>query len=245
MPMFLLQVTATPGDTLFAAPAQAEPLTLLDILARGGWVMVPIALLSVLAVYLFVERLLVLKRARTDPQRFMQHVGTYVRGGDISGAVGYCRAHDTPISRILQRGLERLGRPIGEIQDAVQAAGKHETYDLEKRTDLLASTAAIAPMLGFLGTVIGMIRAFQQVQILEGAASPAALASGIWEALVTTAFGLAVGILALFFYNFLLNRIARAVNAMERAASEFIDLLQSPAEAQQRQERQERQRVAV
>jgi biopolymer transport protein ExbB len=145
--------------------------------------------------------------------------------------VGYCRAHETPISRILQRGLERLGRPIGEIQDAVQAAGKHETYDLEKRTDLLASAAAIAPMLGFLGTVIGMIRAFQEVQVLQGAANPAALASGIWEALVTTAFGLAVGILALFAYNFLHNRIARVVNGMERAASEFIDLLQSPAQA--------------
>jgi biopolymer transport protein ExbB len=242
MPLYLLQVTVVPGDTTFIpAQAQTEPLTLLDILMAGGWVMVPIALLSVLAVYLFVERLLVLKRAKMDPQRFMQHVATYVRGGDISGAVGYCRAHETPISRILQRGLERLGRPIGEIQDAVQAAGKHETYDLEKRTDLLASTAAIAPMLGFLGTVIGMIRAFQEVQVLQGAANPAALASGIWEALVTTAFGLAVGILALFAYNFLHNRIARVVNGMERAASEFIDLLQSPARA----EPQERRHAAV
>lgn len=231
---FLLQVTAAPADTLIAVAPPGEPLTMLDILMRGGWVMVPIFLLSVLAVYLFVERLLVLKRARTDPRRFMEHVGTYVRAGDISGAVGYCRAHDTPIARILQRGLERLGRPISEIQDAVQAAGKHETYELEKRTDLLASTAAIAPMLGFLGTVIGMIRAFQEVQLAVGAASPAALASGIWEALVTTAFGLTVGILALFAYNFLLNRIARAVNGMERAATEFIDLLQSPTQAPER-----------
>jgi biopolymer transport protein ExbB len=237
--MVLPLLQATAADTILTqpAPAQApavESLTLLDVLTRGGWVMLPIALLSVLAIYLFVERLLVLKRARTDPQRFMQHVGTYVRGGDIGGAVGYCQAHDTPIARILQRGLERLGRPISEIQDAVQAAGRHETYDLEKRTDLLASIAAIAPMLGFLGTVIGMIRAFQQVQVLEGAANPAALASGIWEALVTTAFGLAVGIIALFAYNFLHNRIARAVNGMERAATEFIDLLQSPAESRER-----------
>ncbi len=233
--MITILLQAVAADTLVAAPAPAaEPLSMLDILMRGGWVMLPIALLSVLAVYLFVERLLVLKRARMDPQHFMQQVSGYVRSGDISGAVGFCRAHDTPIARILQRGLERLGRPIGEIQDAVQAAGRHETYDLEKRTDLLASIAAIAPMLGFLGTVIGMIRAFQQVQVLEGAANPAALASGIWEALVTTAFGLAVGIIALFAYNFLLNRIARAVNGMERAATEFIDLLQSPAEQRER-----------
>lgn len=234
MPLYLLQSIGLAADTLVAAPPPAESLSLLDILMRGGWVMLPIALLSVLSIYLFVERLLVLKRAKTDPQRFMQHVGNYVRTGDISGAVGYCQAHDTPIARILQRGLERLGRPIKEIQDAVQSAGRHETYDLEKRTDLLASAAAIAPMLGFLGTVIGMIRAFQQVQALQGAANPAVLASGIWEALVTTAFGLAVGIIALFFYNFLHNRIARAVNGMERAASEFIDLLQSPAEARER-----------
>jgi len=230
----LLQAAPLAVDTLAAAAPPTESLTLLDIFLRGGWVMLPIALLSVLSVYLFVERLLVLHRTRTDPHRFMQHVSEYVRAGDISGAIGYCRAQDTPIARILQRGLERLGRPIIEIQDAVQAAGKHETYELEKRTDLLASAAAIAPMLGFLGTVIGMIRAFQQVQALQGAVNPAALASGIWEALVTTAFGLAVGILALFFYNFLFNRIARAVNSMERAASEFIDLLQSPSEARER-----------
>jgi biopolymer transport protein ExbB len=234
MPLPLLQATPLPPDTFAVAAPPAESLTLLDIFLRGGWVMLPIALLSVLSVYLFVERLLVLRRARTDPHRFMQHVSEYVRGGDISGAIGYCKAQETPIARILQRGLERLGRPIAEIQDAVQAAGKHETYSLEKRTDLLASAAAIAPMLGFLGTVIGMIRAFQQVQTLQGAVNPAALASGIWEARVTTAFGLAVGILALFFYNFLMNRIARAVNAMERAATEFIDLLQSPSETRRR-----------
>jgi biopolymer transport protein ExbB len=239
MPLYLLQIPGPAADPVVEFPAAPAPvptptMSLLDILMAGGWVMVPIALLSVLSVYLFVERLLVLRRARTDPHRFMQHVGDYVRAGDISGAIGYCRAQETPIARILQRGLERLGRPIGEIQDAVQAAGRHETYELEKRTDLLASVAAIAPMLGFLGTVIGMIRAFQQVQALQGAVDPSVLASGIWEALVTTAFGLAVGIIALFAYNFLHNRIARAVNAMERAATEFIDLLQSPTEARER-----------
>lgn len=224
-------------DTLVTAAAEPESMSLLAILMRGGWVMLPIAILSVLAVYLFVERLLVLRRAVADPQPFMRQVSSYVRTGDIGGAIGFCRAHDSPIARILQRGLERLGRPIAEIQDAVQAAGRNETYILEKRTDLLASIAAIAPMLGFLGTVIGMIRAFQQVQTLQGAVDPSVLASGIWEALVTTAAGLAVGILALFAYNFLFNRIARAMNSMELAAAEFIDLLQSPAESTSRSER--------
>jgi biopolymer transport protein ExbB len=128
----------------------------------------------------------------------------------------------------LKQGLERLGRPISEIQDAVQAAGKHETFDLEKRTNLLASIAGIAPMLGFFGTVVGMIRAFQQIQNLQGNVNPSVLAGGIWEALITTATGLLVGILALFSYNFLMGRIRRISNAMERSATDFIDLLQEP-----------------
>ncbi len=237
MPLALLQETVLPdpaplADTLAALPAETS-LSLLDILTKGGWVMVPIALLSLLTVYLFVERWLVLRRAHTDPRRFMETVAGYVRSGDVGGAVGYCQAHETPIARILQRGLERLGRPIADIREAVQAAGKHETYELEKRTDLLASAAAIAPLLGFLGTVLGMISAFQQIQALEGNVNPSVLASGIWEALVTTAAGLAVGILALFAYNFLLNRIGRSVHEMERVATEFIDLLQTPAEARE------------
>ena len=236
MTLALLQeVTTLPVDTLAAVPPPPETsLSLLDILTKGGWVMVPIALLSLLTVYLFVERWLVLRRTKTDPHRFMETVADYVRSGDINGAVGYCKAHSTPIARILQRGLERLGRPIVEIREAVQAAGKHETYELEKRTDLLASSAAIAPLLGFLGTVLGMISAFQQIQAMQGNVNPSVLASGIWEALVTTAAGLAVGIIALFAYNFLLNRISRSVNEMERVATEFIDLLQTPADARER-----------
>ncbi|MDX1531913.1 MAG: MotA/TolQ/ExbB proton channel family protein, partial [Rhodothermales bacterium] len=182
MPLLLQAPVTLPADTLGAdALGAAEPVaapTGLDILVAGGWVMVPILLLSVLAVYLFVERLLVLRRAQADPHRFMEHVGDYVRAGDVAGAIGYCKAQTTPIARILQRGLERLGRPIGEIREAVQAAGKHETYELEKRTDLLASIAAIAPMLGFLGTVLGMITAFQEIQVLEGAVNPSVLAEG-------------------------------------------------------------------
>lgn len=229
------EVTTLPADSVGAIlPPPETSLSLLDVLVKGGWVMIPIALLSLLTVFLFVERWLVLRRAKTDPRRYMETVADYVRSGDVNGAIGYCKAHSTPIARILQRGLERLGRPIGEIREAVQAAGKHETYELEKRTDLLASAAAIAPMLGFLGTVIGMIAAFQQIQAMEGNVNPSLLASGIWEALVTTAAGLAVGILALFAYNFLLNRISRSVNEMERVATDFIDLLQTPAESRER-----------
>lgn len=219
-------------DTLALAPA--EPAATgglaggLRLLFQGGWSMIPILILSVLAIAIFVERLLALRRAKGDPQRLTQTVGDYVQRGDLAGALGHCRNVDTPAARIIQRGLERLGRPIDEIKEAVGEAGRRETYALEKRMDLLASVAAIAPMLGFLGTVTGMISAFQQIQRYEGLVNPSLLAGGIWEALVTTAAGLAVGIVALFAYNILTSRIGQTVNGLENASSDFIDLLQSP-----------------
>ncbi|MEL6610587.1 MAG: MotA/TolQ/ExbB proton channel family protein [Bacteroidota bacterium] len=223
------QVDPSAPDTLAQTIEVVERVSLLELLVKGGGTMVPIGLLSVLTVYLFVERVLTLRRADADPDSFTQSVREYVREGDVAGARRYCREFDTPMARIIRAGLDRLGRPISEIKEAVQAAGKHETFLLERRLDLIASSAAIAPMLGFLGTVIGMIRAFQQIQNLQGSVNPSVLAEGIWEALVTTAAGLAVGVVALFAYNFLVNRISRTVNDLERASTDFIDLLQTPS----------------
>ena len=200
-----------------------------DLLMQGGWSMVPIILLSILMVAIVWERIRALRRAKGDPDTLTRNVSDYVHAGDVHGAMAYCRERNTPASRILQRGLERLGRPIGEIKEAVQEAGRRETFDLEKRMDLLASVAAIAPMLGFLGTVTGMIGAFRQIQRYEGLVNPSLLAGGIWAALVTTAAGLAVGLIALFAYNLLVARIARLVNGLERVSSDFIDFLQTPA----------------
>ncbi len=233
MTLLLLQAlqdsVTLPADTLGAAVTGPQPTSFFETLVLGGWVMVPIAILSVLAIYLFVERLLTVQRAKANPSAVADQVRDYVQAGDIRGAISFCDSRDTPVTRILKRGLERLGRPISEIQDAVNAAGKHEAFELEKRTDLLASIAGIAPLLGFLGTVTGMIEAFQEIQRLQGNVNPSVLAGGIWEALLTTAAGLIVGILAFFFYNFLLGRINRLVNDMERSATDFIDLLQEPA----------------
>jgi len=225
--MLLLQAADTAmADSLQAA--QAQSTSFLEMLALGGWIMIPLLALSVMAVYLFVERLYKIRQAETDPELITDRVRQYVRSGDVQGAITYCNSEDKPITRILKRGLERLGRPISEIQDAVQSAGKYEAFELEKRTDWLASISGVAPMLGFLGTVIGMIRAFQDIQNLQGNVNPSVLAGGIWEALLTTAAGLAVGIIALIFYNYLLNRIRRLINDMERSATDFIDLLQEP-----------------
>ena len=230
--LLALQDSLAAADAVVLPPTQVappEPLSGLNLLIKGGWTMIPILLLSILAITLFVERLLALRKAQSNPEKLTRTVSDYVRAGDLAGAIGYCRAEDSPASRIIQRGLERVGRPLTEIKEAVQTAGRREVYALEKRTDLIASSAAIAPMIGFLGTVTGMIQAFQQIQRLEGAVNPSVLAGGIWEALITTAFGLGVGILALFAYNFLVNRISRTVNDLERASSDFIDLLQTPA----------------
>ena len=229
------------ADTLMApAPVAAEPTFAeslrggFELLTLGGWTMFFILLLSVLMVAIVWERFRALRRAAGDPDTLTRSVADYVHNGDVAGATAYCRAQNTPAARIVHRGLERLGRPIGEIKEAVQEAGRRETYDLEKRMDLLASVAAIAPMLGFLGTVTGMIGAFRQIQRYEGLVNPSLLAGGIWEALVTTAAGLAVGLVALFAYNLLVSRIARLVNGLERASSDFIDLLQTPASERKR-----------
>ena len=232
--LLLQQVDTAAVDT--AQTAASQVTSLLDVLVLGGWVMIPLVLLSLLTFYILIERLITIRRATSNPEVITDRVREYVRTGDVEGAIAYCKDKDVPITRILQQGLERLGRPISEIQDAVQAAGKHETFDLERKTNLLASIAGIAPMLGFFGTVIGMIRAFQEIQNLQGNVNPSVLAGGIWEALVTTAAGLLVGILALFSYNFLIGRIRRITNDMERSATDFIDLLQEPVSSDQRSE---------
>ncbi|MCH8122975.1 MAG: MotA/TolQ/ExbB proton channel family protein [Bacteroidetes bacterium] len=211
--------------------SEVESVSQLDILFQGGWIIIPIFLLSILAVYLLIDRLRTIQRASADRNEIMAKIRDFVSAGNIDGAGAYCDVQQKPITRILKHGLERLGRPISEIQDAVNSAGKHEAFLLETRTDLLATIAGIAPMLGFLGTVTGMIKAFQTIQNLQGSVNPSVLAGGIWEALVSTAAGLTVGIIAFFFYNFILNRIRRLVNDMEQSATEFIDMLQTPAPA--------------
>ena len=231
----LPDTAATAADTLATVvPVAAEPSFAetmrggLELLFLGGWSMIPILILSIMMVWIVWERSRALRRAKGDPDTLARNVGDYVRAGDVPSAVAYCRERNSPASRILQRGLERLGRPIAEIKEAVHEAGRRESFALEKRMDLLASVAAIAPMLGFLGTVTGMISAFRQIQAYEGLVNPSLLAGGIWEALVTTAAGLAVGLLALFAYNLLIGRITRLVHEMERVTSDFIDLLQTP-----------------
>jgi biopolymer transport protein ExbB len=202
---------------------------LFSILVEGGWLMIPITLLSFVAIYVIAERWRSLNAMQVDEKRFLTMVEDLLRQGNTNAAVQYCDEMDKPMSRIMKQGIIRLGRPLIDVEEAIKNAGRKETYLMEKRMDWLATIAGVAPLLGFLGTVTGMIDAFMQIQGLQGNVNPSVLAGGIWEALITTAWGLLVGIIAFGAYNYLLAKINRLVFQLEMASTDFVELLQKPA----------------
>jgi biopolymer transport protein ExbB len=216
-----------PDTTLTEMPAQ-KGISLLGLLIEGGFIMIPIAILSIIAIYVIAERWRVLNSSKIQSEKFLVSLEDMLRAGETRAALNYCDQIDKPLSRILKQGIKNLGRPIADIQESIKNAGKKEIFFLEKKMDWLATIAGVAPLLGFLGTVTGMIQAFMQIQSLQGNVNPSVLAGGIWEALVTTAAGLAVGIFAYFFYNYLLSRINRMIFDLEMSSKDFIELLQKP-----------------
>ncbi len=202
-------------------------MNLLSIALKGGWVMVPIALCSLVAVFIIVERFLLLRKAQLDVGQFMLKIRSIFRKGDVSGVLSFCAQKDAPIANILKKGLQKYSDGEQRVKEAIENAGKAEIYHLEKRLGFLATIAGIAPLIGFLGTVAGMIAAFRQIEMLGGNATPSDLAGGIWEALLTTAFGLVVGIFAYAFYNYFVTRVTRFVHEMESSSTELLDLLHS------------------
>lgn len=201
-------------------------MNLLEMVSKGGVVMYPILLCSLIAVYIAIERYLVLRKAQLDVGQFMMKVKSIFHQGDVSAVLAFCSQKDAPIANIVRRGILKHDQGDEKVREAVEVAGREEVYHLERRLPVLASMAGIAPMLGFLGTVVGMISAFQQIESLAGNVNPADLAGGIWVALLTTAFGLAVGIPAYAVYNYFVSRVARFVHEMEVTTTEFLDLLQ-------------------
>jgi biopolymer transport protein ExbB len=201
-------------------------MNLLDMFLRGGFVMYPILLCSLVAVAIAIERFLVLRKAKMDVGQFMTKVRGIYQQGDSAGVLTFCSQHDTPIANIIRRGVLKHNEGDERVRQAVEDAGREEVYHLEKKLSWLASVAGVAPMLGFLGTVTGMIAAFQKIETLSGVVNPSDLAGGIWEALLTTAFGLFVGIPAYAAYNYFVTRVARFVHDMEVTSVEFLDLIQ-------------------
>ena len=216
------------ADTL---GGQKEELvtSLLGLLVKGGVIMIPIGILLVIALFIFFERWFTIRRAGRIDSRFMNNIRDHVTTGNIEAAKALCRNEDTPISRMVEKGLTRLGRPLRDISAAIENVGKLHLYKLEKSLALLATTAGAAPMLGFLGTVIGMIGAFKNLHDSGGQAGYELLAGDIYVALVTTAAGLVVGILAFLGYNTLVAQVEKVVYKMEAASVEFVDVLQEPA----------------
>ena len=191
--------------------------------------MIPLAVLLLVSIYIFVERLLALRQASKDDDSFMKRIRDYIMEGDIENAVELCKRTDTPYARLILKGVNRIGRPMNDVLVAIENTGNLEVANLGKGFTWLSTTAAGAPMLGFLGTVIGMIEAFFALANAGTAANITVLSSGIYQALVTTVAGLVVGILALFAYNYLVARVNHIMNSMEAKTMEFLDLLNEPA----------------
>lgn len=206
-----------------------EKTTILEILLKGGVFLIPIILLSILAVYIFIERYLTIKKASKIESDFMPNIKDFVVSGNIAAAKSLCKQSSSPIARMIEKGIIRIGKPLKNIEVAIENVGRLELFKLEKGLSILATISGAAPMLGFLGTVTGMIRAFYNMANAGNNVDIELLSGGIYEALITTAVGLAVGILAFIGYNLLVSMVEKVVHQMEATSIEFVDLLQEPA----------------
>jgi biopolymer transport protein ExbB len=209
-------------------PAQ-ESINLFTMAQYGGWIMIVLALLLAFAIYLFVERLVVLTKATKEDKTFMNRIRDYIKEGNIESAIKLCQRTENPSARMIEKGITRIGRPMQDVQVAIENVGNLEVSKLEKGLVLIATIAAGAPMLGFLGTVLGMVQTFfNMAQNASGIIEIATLSEGMYQAMVTTVGGLIVGILAMFAYNFLVSRVDRVVRQLESRTMEFMDLLNEP-----------------
>ena len=203
-------------------------LSLIDLAFKGGWLMIPLVFLSIVAVWIFGERWWALRNASTVDHNFMNQIRQYVHEGRIAAAVDLCRITKSPIARLIEQGLLRIGRPLSDVQTAVENMGNLEVAKLERGLPMLATVAGGAPMIGFLGTVTGMIAAFYNMSSAGNNIEISMLSGGLYEAMVTTVAGLLVGILAYFGYNYLVARVERIMYKMEANTIEFMDLLNEP-----------------
>lgn len=234
--MLQQQVADTLGAVAVMADEAVNPatvqavteLSVWDLTMRGGFIMIPLAILSLLSIYIFVERCIVISKARREDASFMKRIREYIHEGEVESARNLCARTDTPYARLISKGISRIGRPMQDVLVTIENTGNMEIARLEKGLPWLATTAAGGPMIGFLGTVIGMVNAFYNLASAGTSANIAVLADGIYAALVTTVAGLIVGIIALFAYNYLVARINGVMNSLESKTMEFMDLLNEP-----------------
>lgn len=201
-------------------------MNLLSVLMQGGWLMLPILLASIIAAAIIIDRYIVIRKSKLNVPVFLVKIRGMLKRKDISGAVAYCMEEKSPSANIVKKGLKKYKLGHERVKESIESAGKQEIHKLEKGLSVLATISGVAPLLGFLGTVTGMIQAFMKIEALQGAANPSDLAGGIWEALLTTAFGLAVGIIAFTFYNYLVTAINKLVVDMEVISNDVVDIIE-------------------
>jgi biopolymer transport protein ExbB len=227
---FLLLQISTSNDLTAGQKIPAEmSLALPGLASEGGWIMILLGLMLLVACYIFIERFVMINKARREDKNFMNNIRDFIHDGRLDAALSLCRNTESPIARMIEKGLSRIGRPLGDINTAIENVGTLEVAKLEKNIAVLATIAGAAPMLGFLGTVAGMVIAFYKVSVAGNNVDIAHLSNGIYLALIPTVGGLIVGILAYLSYNILVSRIEKLVFLLELRAAEFMDLLYEPS----------------
>ncbi|MDR1003730.1 MAG: MotA/TolQ/ExbB proton channel family protein [Prevotellaceae bacterium] len=233
----LAQVAAALSDTIAGSNpvltpvATPETMNLWSMAVKGGWIMIVLAALSVICFYILFERNFVIRKAAREDPQFMDKIKDYIVGGEIKAAVSYCRGVNTPSARMIEKGISRLGKPVNDVQAAIENVGNFEVTKLEKGLTIMATISSGAPMIGFLGTVTGMVRAFFEMANAGNNIDITLLSGGIYEAMITTVGGLIVGIIAMFAYNYLVTLINGVVNKMEAQTMAFMDLLNNDVKA--------------
>ncbi|MFA9370584.1 MAG: MotA/TolQ/ExbB proton channel family protein [Labilibaculum antarcticum] len=223
--------TAAQNEALLegqGAEATEISLNFIDLAFKGGWIMVPIIALSAIAMYIFFERFYAIRKATKVDSNFMNRIRDYIHEGKMDSALALCESNDTPVSKMISKGIKRIGRPLNDVNAAIENIGNLEVSKLEKNLPTLATVAGAAPMIGFLGTVMGMIQAFYDMSTAGNNIDVSLLSHGIYTAMVTTVAGLIVGIIAYFAYNILVAKVEKVVFTMEATTTEFMDLLNEP-----------------
>ncbi|MEO5909373.1 MAG: MotA/TolQ/ExbB proton channel family protein [Pelobium sp.] len=224
----LQPLTDTATNTVSALQTSPEQqLSLFDLLTKGGWVMIPLAILALLGLIIFFERYFTIRKANKDESQLTMQVRSSIKTGNLESAIAICKNSNTPLGRMLQKGLLRIGRPIKDIEGAIENVGKLEVSKLEKNISILGVIAGIAPMLGFVGTIIGVITIFHDVSV-KGVIEIGTISGGLYIKMISSATGLIIGIVAYILYNILNAMVDRVILKMETDSIEFIDLLEEP-----------------
>jgi biopolymer transport protein ExbB len=225
----ILQIpnTVDTAAQAMATPIVEKSISLWEMAEKGGPILIPIGILSVMALYIFFERLLTIRRSSKIDMNFMHQIRDYVHNGNIEAAKMLCRNTKTPVARMIEKGIMRLGKPVQDIEGAIENVGKLEIYKMEKNLNILATIAGIAPMFGFLGTIFGVIKIFYEIA-QQNSLEINTISGGLYVKMISSASGLLVGMIAYGCYHYLVHLIDRVINKMEINSVEFIDLLEEP-----------------